>query len=116
MRVIMRARQPADDPRGDAGLRAQQSLQREAHDNHRLTWFDRNVTAQRRRGGDRLRQAEDREIIRRVGCNQRRLHRFFVAHDAQFAAAVDDVIVGQDDPGLVDDKSGAARTRLLAAR
>jgi hypothetical protein len=45
MRVIMRARQPADDPRGDAGLRAQQSLQREADDNHRLTWFDRNVTA-----------------------------------------------------------------------
>jgi hypothetical protein len=47
MRVIMRASQSANDPRGDARLRTQQSLKREADDDHRPTRLDRDVGAQR---------------------------------------------------------------------
>ena len=48
MRVVVRPRQSADDPRSNARLRAQQTLERKANDDHSLVWLDRVVAAHQR--------------------------------------------------------------------
>jgi len=52
MRVVTRPRQSADDPRGNARLRTQQTLERKADDDHSLAWLDRVVAAHQRCVGD----------------------------------------------------------------
>jgi hypothetical protein len=112
IRVVTWPRQSADDPRGNARLRAQYTLERKADDDYSLAWPDRVVSAHLRCVGDGFGQAQDRQIGRRVG----RRDWCPVAQHAHLAAAVDDMVVGEDIPGPADDKSGTARAQPLAAR